>query len=148
RARHGDVVYLDFKGVETVHCSWLNTAIGPLFRWAAESQNDYYPVFSHFLSNSLDELELVATINRQCYLVSDAVTNEIPAVVVGCLDPGLKATLERVCESGEVTGAQLARQSPDAGIQATAWNNRLRDLFARRLLLRRKEGRQQFYGPI
>src|SRR5581483_9062661 len=148
-ARHGDIVYLDFQGVDSVHCSWLHTAIAPLFRWAAESQNDYYPVFSHFPPNSLDELELVATINRQCYLVSDAPKPAVAsAVLVGDLDPGLKATLEKVCESGAMTGAELARKAPKAGIQATAWNNRLRDLFLKRLLVRRKEGRQQVYGPI
>lgn len=149
QARHGEVVFLDFEGVETVHGSWLNTAVGPLFRWAAERQNDYYPVFSRFPVGSLDELDLVASINRQCYLVSRNSNDGVDeAVVVGSLDPSLKSTLERVCKSGQVTGAELARQAPDAGIQATAWNNRLRDLFVKRLLLRRKEGRQQFYGPI
>lgn len=149
RARHGEIVFLDFEGVETVNGSWLNTAVGPLFRWAAESQNDYYPVFSAFPVGSLDELDLIATINRQCYLVSKTSNTIVDeAIVVGNLDPSLKNTLERVCESGQVTGAELARQSPDAGIQATAWNNRLRDLFVKRLLIRRKEGRQQLYGPI
>jgi hypothetical protein len=149
RAQHGEVVFLDFIEVDSVNSSWLNTAIGPLFRWAADSQNDYYPVFSHFPPNDLDELELVASINRQCYLICDTPSGSVESVlVVGSLDPGLKATIEKVCEAGEATGAELARQAPDARIQATAWNNRLRDLFVKRLLLRRKEGRQQVYYPV
>ena len=148
-AQHGEVVFLDFSGVHSVNSSWLNTAIGPLFRWASESQNDYYPVFSKFPPEDVDELELVASINRQCYLICDTQAKLAGTViVVGSLDPGLKDTMERVCEAGEATGAELARQAPDAKIQATAWNNRLRDLFIKRLLLRRKEGRQQVYYPV
>ena len=148
-AQHGEAVFLDFSGVDSVNSSWLNTAIGPLFRWAAESQNDYYPIFSHFPPNDLDELELVASINRQCYLICETPAESMGSVVVvGSLDPGLRHTLEKVCEAGEATGAELARQATDARIQATAWNNRLRDLFVKRLLLRRKEGRQQVYYPV
>jgi predicted transcriptional regulator len=37
---------------------------------------------------------------------------------------------------------------PDEGVKATAWNNRLRDLYEKRLLTRKKTGREQVYSPV
>ena len=149
KARNGEVVFLDFEDVETVTGSWLNMAISPVFRWAAESQNDLFPVLTHFPSAALDELELVAEVNQQCYPVADVKADELRKVLlVGPLDEALKEAMVKLAELHEATGAEMARQVPDAGIQATGWNNRLRDLYEKRLLLRRKQGRQQIYSPV
>ena len=67
----GDVVFLDFVGVKAVNGSWLNAAIGELFRWASEERNNVFPILIHFPTEDLDELELVAQINEQAYPVSD-----------------------------------------------------------------------------
>ena len=61
---------------------------------------------------------------------------------------GQRATLAVAQEVGEATGAKLANERKDEGTKATAWNNRLRDLYNKRLLRRRKEGREQIYSPI
>lgn len=34
----GEIVFLDFSGIRSVNGSWLNAAIGELFRWAAQEQ--------------------------------------------------------------------------------------------------------------
>jgi hypothetical protein len=147
--RLGAVVFLDFEDVESVNGSWLEKAIGPLFRWSAESQNDFFPVLSHFPERDLDELELVAEKNQQCFPVTVNTAEPICSIVlVGPLDHGLRITLQTLIELGKATGAELARHMPAEGIQPTAWNNRLKELYDKRLLLREKLGRRQIYFPI
>lgn len=144
-----ELVFLDFEGVESVNGSWLNMAIAPLFRWSAETQNDFFPVLRRFPNNDLDELELVAQVNQQCYPVARSTNADIRSLLlVGPLDEGLRVTFEKLGELGAATGAELARQVPDAAIQATAWNNRLKELYNKRLLQRRKEGRRQVYYRV
>ncbi len=145
----GEIVFLDFKGVESVNASWINTAIAPIVRWSSEYPNDFYSVLARFPGKDLDELELVAEKNQQCYLVATRASEPVESVrVVGPLDPSLRETLVHLAKVGEATGAQLAREVPDANILPTAWNNRLKDLHDKRLLLRRKHGRQQVYFPF
>src|ERR1700688_3913621 len=36
----GDVALMDFAGVEIVTGSWINEALVPLLRWAADERND------------------------------------------------------------------------------------------------------------
>jgi hypothetical protein len=92
--KSGEFVFLDFNKVESVNGSWINMAISPLFRWAAECQNDLFPILCRFPVNDLDELELVAEVNQQCYPVSSDSADPIPALeVIGPLDEGLRTTL-------------------------------------------------------
>jgi hypothetical protein len=143
------VVFLDFEGVESVNASWLNMAISPLVRWSAESQNDFFPVLSHFPERDFDELELVAEVNQQCFPVASDTNEPLRSVLlVGPLDHGLLTTLRNLITLDGATGAELARQVPDAGIQPTAWNNRLKELYDKRLLVRNRQGRRQMYYPI
>lgn len=142
-------VFVDFGGVESVNGSWINMAIGPLFRWAAESQNDLFPILCSFPDKDFDELELVGQVNQQCYPIAPDTSDPIHSiVVVGPLEESLRGTLELLSSLKHATGAELARQLPAANIQPTAWNNRLKDLYDKRLLRRRKEGRQQIYFPV
>jgi hypothetical protein len=144
-----EVVFLDFEGVKSVNGSWLNMAVAPLFRWSAETQNDFFPVLSSFPTKDLDELELVAQVNQQCYPVARNANGDVRSLsLVGPLDESLRATFEKLGELGAATGAELARRVPDAAIQATAWNNRLKELYNKRLLQRRKEGRRQVYYRV
>lgn len=148
-ATPGEIAFLDFVRVESVNASWINMAIAPLIRWCSESQNDFFPVLVHFPEKDLDELELVAEKNQQCYAVSKTTALPLAKVnLVGPLDPSLRSTLTQLRETNEVTGAELARTVSDTEILPTAWNNRLKDLHTMRLLFRRKEGRQQIYSPL
>jgi hypothetical protein len=146
-ADSGELVFLDFDKVRAVNGSWLNEGIGRLFRWTADEQHNVYPVLTRFPDSDLDELELVGRINGQAYPVAKALGEPVKSIrLVGVLDPTLSETLAAVRERGETTGAGLGAEFE--GIGATAWNNRLRDLFDLRLLMRRKEGRRQFYSMI
>lgn len=143
------VVVLDFHGVDFVTASWVNGVMVPLFRWAAEDQNNLFPIIGGVKDAWLDDVQLVAKWNHQCYLVANGEADlSVRAKLVGPLDPGQRTTLTAVLDFREVTGAELQRRMPDAGTKATAWNNRLKDLYKKRLLKRRKRGREQVYSPV
>ncbi len=143
----GAVVFLDFAQVDLVTGSWLNAALVPLLRWAADERNDLFPVIINARPEWLDDLALVAEFAHQCYLLGEGQTPR-RAVLVGSLDPGQRTTLEALLEVAEATGAELERQRPGDGVKATAWNNRLRDLYEKRLLRRVRHGREQRYSPV
>ncbi len=144
----GEVVLLDYSGVDLVTGSWVNAALVPFFRWAADERNDLFPVISNARPGWLDDLALVAEWTHQCYLVAEGAEPPRRATLVGLLDPGQRTTLEALLELKEVTGAELEREKPEEGIKATAWNNRLKDLYEKRLLRRQKRGREQVYSPV
>jgi hypothetical protein len=145
----GEIVLLDYKGVDVVTGSWINATIVPLYRRAAEAEIDLFPVLCNADADWLDDLTLLAKWTHQCYLVANQCKLPIRrATLVGSLDPAQRSTLDAVMDFREVTGAELERQKPEAEIRATAWNNRLKDLHERRLLRRIKRGREQVYFPV
>ncbi len=141
----GDVALLDFAGVEIVTGSWINEALVPLLRWAADERNDIFPVLLNFDPVWLDELQMVAEWTHNCFLVSRGKSLPKSASLVGSLDVGQKATLAAVVKGAAVTGAALSGQE---GVRGTAWNNRLKDLYQKRLVRRVKRGREQVYSPV
>jgi hypothetical protein len=144
----GSVVLLDFAGVDLVTGSWVNAMFGPFFQWASDEHSDLFPIICNVKDEWLDELALVADWTHRCFLVATGSTPPRQAVLVGPLDPGQRSTLEAVIELREITGADLERKRPEDGVKATAWNNRLKDLYDKRLLRREKRGREQLYSPI
>jgi hypothetical protein len=148
-ATPGEIIALDFENVELVTGSWINAFLTPLIRWAAEEHNDLFPVICNADPVWLDDLRLVAALSYQCYLVTDdSARPPQRAMLIGTLDRGQQQTFSLVLGRGETTGAELKRQKPKEGIKATAWNNRLKDLFSKRLLRRIKRGREQVYVPV
>lgn len=147
-APHGTLVLLDFSGINHVTGSWINSMIVPLFRWAALSENDVFPILYNVKDEWLDDFRLIAQWNHQCYLVTQSRTfPPQQALLVGLLGPAQKTSFEVVRTEGSVTGAQLQR-NVQGEIGATAWNNRLKELYQKRLIRREKRGRQQLYYPI
>ena len=145
----GEIVVLDFAGVSLLSGSWANTMLVPLYRRASEEQIDLFPVLVNIAPDCLHDLVLVAEWNHQCYLYAgEKRTGLANAVLLGTLDSGQHSTLNAVLEQGEVTGAELERLRPQDSTKATAWNNRLKDLYKKRLLQRRKQGREQVYYPV
>jgi len=147
-ASAGSIVLLDFAGIPLLSGSWANAAIVPLIKWAMDSQIDLYPVLLNIGTESLDDMQLVAEWNHQTYLHA-AERRGLPskATLLGLLDQGQTETLRHVLAFGEVTGAELERRVDEA-VKATAWNNRLKDLYLKRLLRRTKRGREQIYSPV
>lgn len=148
KAGQGELVVLDFTGVDMLTGSWVNSALVPFYRWAGDSENDVFPLIHGVTDECLDDVRMVADWNHNCYLLAlERGENPRSAVLVGSLDPGQRSTLDTVQAFGEVTGAQLERDADD-NVQATAWNNRLRDLFNKRLVRRQKRGREQVYSKL
>ena len=143
----GEVVALDFGGVDLMTGSWANEMIVPLYKWAADPRNDLFPILHNLKDGWDEELQLLADWNQQCYL---RVGDDEPgrARLIGVLDPGHRKTFEAVLRHKQITGAELERQHPQEGVGATAWNNRLKELHTRRLLTRSKRGREQVYSPV
>jgi hypothetical protein len=103
----------------------------------------------NFPKNSLDDLQLVAEQARVPFLLlTGKQVNQAKAKLIGVLDSGQQETLSIVQEMGDVTGAMLADKCPELKTTGPAWNNRLRDLFTKRLLRRRKQGRDQIYNVV
>lgn len=140
----GEPVVLDFQDVEVVTASWVNSALVPLIQWAANEQTDLYPLMANLSLDDLDEFRLVAERSGQCFLVVEPGRAIKTADLVGTLDAKQLETLESVIAKPGVTGAKLASHET----KATAWNNRLKDLFMRRLLRREKRGREHTYWPL
>jgi hypothetical protein len=144
----GEVVLLDFADVEIVTGSWVNEALVPLLRWASDERNDLFPVLLNLDSKWVDELQMVAEWTHNCFLAGQGKGLPKSANLVGSLDAGQRATLDAVVSASEVTGAALERLRPDDSEKATAWNNRLKDLYEKRLIRREKRGREQIYSPV
>lgn len=145
----GEMVILDFKGVEMMTGSWANEMIVPLYTWAANPRNDLFPVLRNLRPGWDEELQLLAGWNQQCYLWAKGREDRpTRAVLIGSLDPAHQTTLEAVLQLQKITGAELERRFPKEGVGATAWNNRLKELYTKRLLVRAKRGREQVYSPL
>jgi len=147
-AAPGSVVFLDFAGVELASGSWINAALVPLLAWATDERNDLFPVVCNANKDVLEELALVAKYTHSCFVVAGGPIPPRRATLVGLLDPGQRSTLEALVELQAVTGAELERQRPAEKVKATAWNNRLKDLYEKRLLRRERRGREQVYSPV
>lgn len=144
----GETVLLDFREAEMVTGSWINEALVPLFEWASQKRNDIFPVIVNFNRDWLDELGLVGELTHNCFLVSEGTGSPKTAQLIGKLDTGQRETLYAASTLDEATGAKLERSGINEAVRATAWNNRLRDLYQKRLLKREKRGREQIYSPV
>lgn len=144
----GETVLLDFGDAEMVTGSWINEALVPLFEWASHQRNDVFPVIVNFDDDWLDELSLVGELTHNCFLVSKGKHSPKSATLIGKLDVGQRETLKAASTVEDATGAKLERSGINKAVQATAWNNRLRDLYQKRLLKREKRGREQVYSPV
>jgi hypothetical protein len=145
----GESVYLDFTGADVLTGSWISAALIQLHRWAANPEIELFIVLCNIPhSDFTDELRYVANHARVAFLVAPGKAPSRSASVVGSLDPGQEETLSAVVKAGQVTGAALERLYPDLAVKATAWNNRLKDLHKKRLLMRSKAGREQVYRPV
>jgi hypothetical protein len=144
----GSVVYLDFEGVELVTGSWVNAMFTPFFQWVSSEEIDLFPIICNAQDEWLDELTLVAEWTHRCFVVAKGSIPPHKGEVVGPLDSGQQSTLEAVLHFREITGADLERKSKGEKVKATAWNNRLRDLYSKRLLRREKRGREQLYTAV
>lgn len=148
-AQAGELVTLDFSDVLIVTASWLSAMLLPLYRWAAADQTNLFFLLLYGTETDwLDELDLVARHNRRFFIVQPAAVKMQSVTLIGPIEEAEWRTLVKVAESGEATGAMLERECPNENIKATGWNNRLRELYEKRVLRRSKRGREQVYSLV
>jgi hypothetical protein len=70
------------------------------------------------------------------------------ATLQGHLEPALKATLSALLQRGASSAPQLHEAFPAERVTVTAWNNRLADLHAVRLVSRTRNGKVWEYKPV
>jgi hypothetical protein len=159
-------VVLDFTGIVSATSSYLKRTILWLYdcaRLAAEggrpeaSEDPAIPLNIYVFTTGLtDEVraelrEVLRLYNRTCLEVpSDAAESLCQALVLGPLDLSLRKTLDALVRrrAGTATELHQAHASDHERITVNAWNNRLSDLFCKRLARRSKEGRHWVYEPV
>ena len=157
---YGQLVAISFKGMEAVTASYLKALLFPMFPSMATklgtpdhkplSASNLYPV----LSNVPAEIRSEAEVLLQGYPINlleltHAGQRAIPSAhLYGSLDRALLETLRLLLVVGEATAPDLHRREKGPGIAVTAWNNRLNDLFARRLVRRQRDGRQWVFRAV
>lgn len=138
----GDVVEVDFAGVQVMTGSFFNKAIFPI--WDVARRSEWFPLLRSVGDIPRGDIELVLTSYGQPAWATASGSGRSPddAAVVGPDDAQQDAILRRAWK-GPVTAATLYEE--DRSVRSTAWSNRLAQLHERLLLRRRKVGRQLVY---
>lgn len=163
-SQEGELVWLNFDGVDATNGSYLKSVV---LRLLLCGRLTVAPTALHFAPDlpPLDIFPLVVNPSdavRQ-ELVEFLSSRNLPLAVAGALEstntvavatiegglePVLRQTLSRVVAAGEASAPTLHAEHPKEGVAVTAWNNRLTELCALRLLRRRRLGRSWLYQSI
>jgi hypothetical protein len=163
----GEIVIVDFSGIESATASYLKATIVWLIQsarlvvgngvnhGAARGHHDpiplsIYPVVAGLAADVREELDAVLPGFRlPCLETLKRSDQKIQTGLLhGPLDQALLDTLRALTECGSGTASSLHQRFPDRKISTTGWNNRLADLHMLRLAMRRKEGRQWLYESV
>ena len=139
------IVLLDWAEVELLTSSFFLAAFWPVF-WEPEiaDKPDIFPLLYRVPEVVADEIR-IALISRSASALFATGPPTRLEVDPFNLDEIAQRTLQLVDGLGEASAADLATKEP--GIQKTAWSNRLALLEKKRILRRRKQGRQLYYSP-
>lgn len=157
----GGIVVVDFEGVTSATASYLKATVLALLHRAGaptgagvaapEPMLNVFPVVAGLNDELRDELRSVLALQQIPCIEAlsfgrDAIER---AHVHGPLDRALRDTLEVVRTRKRASATALHGAFPQQPpISSTAWNNRLSDLHARRLLRRERDGRQWQYQTL
>ena len=142
---------LDFKAVELASASFLRESVFALKSHMRAKGAAWYPVLANVSATIEDELSILTESKKDALIL--CLCNEDGKIseprLFGDLDPKHQRTFELVAECGEADAVALA-QSFGASEQlqnATAWNNRLKTLCDRGVLMEFSKGRAKSYRP-
>jgi hypothetical protein len=163
----GSLVVLDFSGIDTVNGSyikgtafWLwtcgqlsasNLAVVSAPRHPADPRScDIYVAVAGLSAEVTVEFQEFLKPRRLPLLSARQLKGGLidEAVLLGHLDPVLTFALKAAMHRGAVTAPEMYRSFPDEDVTVTAWNNRLNELHALRLLRRVRAGRAWKYEPV
>jgi len=163
----GTLVILDFEGIETTNGSYLRATALWLLRCGQLSIRpddmlvgsndpnslrpcDVYCALANVEGEVAQEVEDFFISRPIPILIGRKLADDqiVSATLTGNLEPVLKKTLSIVSQSGAVSASDLHTRFKTEGISVTAWNNRLADLCALRLIRRQRQGKQWIYEPL
>lgn len=165
----GSCIVLDYDGITGINASYIKaTALwvftcghlsvsSPLFFQTQVSRYEDnpcpYDLFICVTGLNLDleaEFQEILKTRRLPLLNGLRIHNDSieEAEMLGHLDPTLSLTLKAVTQLGNVTAPELHQAFPQDKVTVTAWNNRLNDLHALRLVRRIRAGRAWKYEPV
>jgi len=145
------LVVLDFAGVDIATSSYLSELVLPLRDHLRMRRQFGYVVVANVADGVHEEIEEMLCRSGDAVLICNmTAAGDISDVrLCGNLEHTLRETLRLVSAKGETTAAQLHDESRIADpVGATAWNNRLASLAAKRLLVEILRGRNKKYRPV
>jgi hypothetical protein len=158
------IVVLDLSKVEAANASFLKaTLLEFLWRGRAYAESEdsaqgperesvnVFAIVQGVCDDVREELRTVLASERM--LAFEAVLVRGGEIIVGRVlgqpDEALDATLKALTAEGSSTAPTLCEKYPQSvPIKATAWNNRLFELFRHRLATRARAGRQWIYSAL
>lgn len=145
------ILIIDFKGVDTATASFLRECIFSLKDLMRNHNSNWYPVLANVCPEIEDELSILTQVRRDAIVLfsydeDGKISNRR---LFGHLDPMHKRTFDLVVEKGEADAGSLAEDYGDEEqlLKPTAWNNRLKTLAERGLLMEFTKGRAKTYRP-
>lgn len=145
------LVLLDFAGVDLATSSFLSEVVLPLRDHLRLRGQPGYVVAANLKDEVCEEIEEMLRRSGDALLTcTTTAAGQIGDVqLCGTLDDKLHETLSLVSRKGETTAARLHEEYRAADpVGATAWNNRLASLAAKRLVVEILRGRTKKYRPV
>ncbi|MFO0575489.1 MAG: hypothetical protein U1A78_15960 [Polyangia bacterium] len=163
-AHSGELVILDFTGIEAATASFIKATVVRLLKLSQQAADEapadekaaegpllnIYPCVHGLATEVREELSEVLVSQRLVCLEAMAwnPTQATAATLYGPLEVSLWNTLQKLTGTVGSTASQLHANHPEENINVTAWNNRLADLFRLRLVRRVRQGRPWLYSSI
>jgi hypothetical protein len=148
----GDIVVLDFAGIESASASYLKRLLNPFFDRADGPEGlgrEIAPVVMNTAAADLvEDLEDYLAGKRRVLIVAHEADGQLRlARLLGRLDGAAAETFAELAELKETTALQLFEHHRGRTTNQTAWNNRLVQLVELRVARRRRDGRFWIYQP-
>ena len=145
------ILIIDFKGIDLATASFLRESVFSLKDHMRARSSNWYPVLANVSPEIEDELSILTQARRDalilCICDEDGLVTE--PRLFGDLDPKHVRTFELVVNEGEADAGSLAATYGDEEQlhKPTAWNNRLKTLAERGVLMEFTKGRAKTYRP-
>ena len=165
----GQLLILDYEGISTATASYLKATLlwlhlcgqltrtnaagaFPMVDSAHPAACELFPLAAHVSPEVAIEVDEVFGGRTLPCLVAQKWNHKAgvqSARLLGKLEPTVRRTLDLLLQAGRASAADLHRvHGAQEGINLTAWNNRLVELFRLRLCRRGKQGKHWMYEPI
>lgn len=145
------VLIVDFAGIELATASFLRESVFALKDHMRSRGSNWYPVFANVMPEIEEEFAILTHARRDAVILCacDNASLISDQRLFGDLDPKHTKTFELVALEGEADAGSLAGTY---GVQEelqkpTAWNNRLKSLVERGVLMEITKGRAKTYRP-